>query len=110
MLPYRECHWDAWRHILDARLLAEVLGITDAAVHEAMHRLRTMLSAEPSIAGETQSLCNLEAEREEYGYPDDSAALATQQLQLKMQGIPLPDAAAEFEKARVAREAEAKKS
>ncbi len=110
MLPYRECHWDAWRHILDARLLAEVLGITDTAVHEAMHRLRTMLSAEPSIAGETQSLCNLEAEREEYGYPDDSAALATQQLQLKMQGIPLPDAAAEFEKARVAREAEAKKS
>ena len=110
MLPYRECHWDAWRHILDARLLAEVLGITDTAVHEAMHRLRTMLSAEPSIAGETQSLCNLEAEREEYGYPDDSAALATQQLQLKMQGIPLPDAAAEFEKARAAREAEAKKS
>lgn len=110
MLPYRECHWDAWRHILDARLLSEVLGIKDTAVHEAMQTLREMLSAEPSIAGETQSLCDLEAEREEYGYPDDSAALATQQLQLKKQGIPLLDAAAEFEKARAAREAEAKKS
>ena len=110
MLPYNECHWDAWRHILDARLLSEVLVIKDTAVHEAMQTLREMLSAEPSIGGDKQSICNLEAEREEYGYPDDSAALATQQLQLKMQGIPLPDAAAEFEKARVAREAEAKKS
>ena len=106
MLPYNECRWDAWRHILDARLLSEVLGIDEPAVHEAMQTLREMLSAEPSITGDKQSVCDLAAEREEYGYADDSAILATQQLQLRMRGIPLPDAAAEFEKAR----AEAKKS
>ena len=106
MLPYNECRWDAWRHILDARLLLEVLGIDEPAVHEAMQTLREMLSAEPSITGDKQSVCNLEAEREEYGYPDDSAALATQQLNLQLRGIPLPDAAVEFEKSR----SEAKKS
>ncbi len=106
MLPYNECLWDAWRHILDARLLSEVLGIDAPAVHEAMQTLREMLSAEPSITGDKQSVCDLAAEREEYGYADDSAILATQQLQLRMRGIPLPDASAEFEKAR----AEAKKS
>ena len=106
MLPYNECRWDAWRHILDARLLLEVLGIDEPAVHEAMQTLREMLSAEPSITGDKQSVCDLTAEREEYGYPDDSAALATQQLNLQLRGIPLPDAAVEFEKSR----AEAKKS
>ena len=100
MLPYNECRWDAWRHILDARLLSEVLGIDEPAVHAAMQRLREMLSAEPSITGDKQSICDLEAEREKHGYADDSAELATQQLQLRMRGIPLPDAAAEFERAR----------
>ncbi len=110
MRPYNESHWDAWRHILDAQLLAEVFGITDTAVHEAMQMLREMLSAEPSIAGTKKAICELDVEAAKHGYPDDSAALATQQLNLQLRGIPLPDASAEFKKAQEEREAEAKKS
>ena len=105
MLPYNECRYDAWRHILDAWLLTEVLGITNPAVHKAMQKLRTMLCQEPSIAGDKDSIADLAAEAEEHGYADDAEALATQQLALQMRGIELPDAAAEFEKAKAEREA-----
>ena len=94
--PYNECATDAWRHILDARLLAEVLGITDAETHRAMQRLREMLSAEPSIAGTKleENSCNLEEERENHNLggcaESDAADLATQQTKLKGAGIYLP--------------------
>ncbi len=94
MLPYNECHRDAWRHVLDARLLADVLGITEPAIHEAMQTLREMLSAEPSIRGTKKSTCNLADEREKHHLPgtdeDDSRALADEQQQLAARGIPLP--------------------
>ncbi len=105
MLPYSECRWDAWRHVLDARLLTEVLGITDTTVHDAMQTLRTMLSDEPSIAGTKNSMVDLAEEGEKHGYADDAAALATQQLALQMRGIKLPNAAAELEKAKAERKA-----
>ena len=94
MLPYNESVRDKWRHVLDARLLAEVLGITDESTHREMQRLREMLCEEPTIAGTKKETCDLEAEREKYnlgGSPEtDAKALATQQLKLKMAGIWLP--------------------
>ena len=94
MLPYNESVRDKWRHVLDARLLSEVLGITDEATHRAMQRLREMLCAEPTIAGTKKETCDLEAEREKYNLGGsaeaDAKALATQQLKLKMAGIWLP--------------------
>ena len=94
MLPYNECVWDEWRHVLDARLLAEVLGITDRKTHEAMHRLREMLCAEPTIAGTKKSTCDLEEERAKFdlgGCPAaDKQALDAQQARLRQQGIYLP--------------------
>ena len=94
MLPYHRSADDAWRHVLDARLLAEVLGITDESTHRAMQRLREMLCAEPTIAGTSKKVHNLEAEREKYNLGGsaeaDAKALATQQLKLKMAGIWLP--------------------
>ena len=107
MLPYSECRWDAWRYVLDARILTEVLEITDSAVHDAMQTLRTMLSEEPSIAGDKDGYTDLVAEAKKHGYADDTASLATQQLALQMRGIELPDAAAEFEKAKAERKARA---
>ena len=94
MLPYHRSADDAWRHVLDARLLAEVLGITDEETHRAMQRLREMLCAEPTIAGTKKETCDLEAEREKYNLGGsaeaDAKALATQQLKLEMAGIWLP--------------------
>ena len=94
MLPYHRSADDAWRHVLDARLLSEVLGITDESTHRAMQRLREMLCAEPTIAGTKKETCDLEAEREKYNLGGsaevDAKALATQQLKLKMAGIWLP--------------------
>ena len=94
MLPYNESVRDKWRHVLDARLLAEVLGITDEATHRAMQDLREMLCEEPTIAGTKKETCNLEAERKKYNLGGsaevDAKALATQQLKLKMAGIWLP--------------------
>ena len=94
MLPYNESVRDKWRHVLDARLLSEVLGITDESTHRAMQRLREMLCAEPTIAGTKKETCDLEAEREKYNLGGsaeaDAKALATQQLKLKMAGIWLP--------------------
>ena len=94
MLPYNESVRDKWRHVLDARLLAEVLGITDESTHREMQRLREMLCAEPTIAGTKKETCDLEAEREKYNLGGsaeaDAKALATQQLKLKMAGIWLP--------------------
>ena len=94
MLPYNESVRDKWRHVLDARLLSEVLGITDEATHRAMQSLREMLCAEPTIAGTKKETCDLEAEREKYNLggsaETDAKALATQQLKLKMAGIWLP--------------------
>ena len=94
MLPYNESVRDKWRHVLDARLLSEVLGITDEATHRAMQGLREMLCAEPTIAGTKKETCNLEAEREKYNLGGsaeaDAKALATQQLKLKMADIWLP--------------------
>ena len=86
MLPYNECKADPWRHILDARLLAEVLGITDKETHKAMQHLREMLCAEPTIAGTKleKNFCNLEKEREKFALGGcaevDAKALATQQF------------------------------
>ena len=96
MLPYNECKSDPWRHILDARLLAEVLGITDKATHKAMQRLREMLCAEPTIAGTklAKNFCDLEEEREKFALGGcaavDAEALATQQLKLGAVGLWLP--------------------
>ena len=94
MLPYNESVRDKWRHVLDARLLAEVLGITDESTHRAMQGLREMLCAEPTIAGTKKETCDLEAEREKYNLGGsaeaDAKALATQQLKLEMAGIWLP--------------------
>ena len=96
MLPYNECKADPWRHILDARLLAEVLGITDKETHKAMQNLREMLCAEPTIAGTKleKNFCNLEEEREKFALGGcaavDAEALAAQQGALKDAGISLP--------------------
>ena len=96
MLPYNECKSDPWRHILDARLLAEVLGITDKATHKAMQNLREMLCAEPTIAGTKleKNFCNLEKEREKFALGGcaavDAKALAAQQRALEDAGISLP--------------------
>ena len=98
--PYNECASDAWRHILDARLLAEVLGITDEETHRAMQRLREMLSDEPSITGTKQTSCCYEKDKRDaasrgvpYDYDDaaEAKALKTQQLQLASVGIWLPE-------------------
>ena len=97
--PYNECASDAWRHILDARLLAEVLGITDEKTHRAMQRLREMLSDEPSITGTKARRCSFAQDKKDaasrgvpYDYDDalEDEALKTQQLQLASVGIWLP--------------------
>ncbi len=99
MKPYNECADDAWRAVLDARLLSEVLGITDAATHQAMQRLREMLSAEPSIAGTKKERCCYAKDRKKavrsgvpYAYDDDveERALAAAQAELAGRGIYLP--------------------
>ena len=97
--PYNECAFDAWRHILDARLLAEVLGITDEEAHRAMQRLREMLSDEPSITGTKARRCSFAQDKKDaasrgvpYDYDDalEAQRLATQQLKLASVGIWLP--------------------
>ena len=97
--PYNECASDAWRHILDARLLSEVLGITDPGTHQAMQRLREMLSDEPSITGTKVRPCSFAQDKRDaasrgvpYDYDDvlEDEALKTQQLQLASVGIWLP--------------------
>ena len=96
MLPYNECQYDEWRHVLDARLLAEVLGITDPEPHQAMQNLREMLCAEPTIAGTKleKNFCNLEEEREEFNIggsaDEDKKALQREQRTLRTLGIWLP--------------------
>ena len=94
MLPYNECVWDDWRHVLDARLLAEVLGITDEETHRGMQNLRETLCAEPTIAGTKQKVCDLEKERDDFnlgGCPDaELRHLAAQRAQLEAQGIWMP--------------------
>lgn len=99
MKPYNECADDAWRHILDARLLSEVLGITDAATHQAMQTLRELLSIEPSIAGTKKARCCYAADRKKavrsgvpYAYDDDveARALSAMQAELAGRGIYLP--------------------
>ena len=64
MLPFNEAAHDPVRHELDRRLLSEVLGITTEDAHNAMHRLRELLCAEPSIHGGKKSRCDLEKEWE----------------------------------------------
>ena len=97
--PYNECASDAWRHILDARLLAEVLGITDVETHQAMQRLREMLSDEPSITGTKQTSCCYKKDKRDaasrgvpYDYDDaaEAQALDEQQARLRGMGIHLP--------------------
>ena len=97
--PYNECASDAWRHILDARLLAEVLGITDEETHRAMQRLREMLSDEPSITGTKNKLCSFAKDKKDaekrgvpYDYDDalEAEALAEMQAALARNGISLP--------------------
>ncbi len=100
--PYNECANDAWRHILDARLLAEVLGITDPETHRAMHKLREMLSDEPSIAGTKleKNFCDFAKDKKDaekrgvpYDYDDEAEAKALQRERrtLETQGIYLPE-------------------
>ena len=97
--PYNECASDAWRHILDARLLAEVLGITDVETHRAMQRLREMLSDEPSITGTKNKLCSFAKDKKDaakrgvpYDYDEalEAEALAEMQAALARNGISLP--------------------
>ena len=64
MLPFNEAAHDPVRHELDRLLLTEVLNITTEDAHNAMHRLRELLCAEPSIHGGKKSRCNLEKEWE----------------------------------------------
>ena len=64
MLPFNEAAADSVRHELDCRLLREVLGITSEDAHNAVHRLRELLCAEPSIHGGKKSRCDLEKEWE----------------------------------------------
>ena len=101
MLPYNECASDPWRHILDARLLAEVLGITDEETHRAMQRLREMLSDEPSIAGTKleKNFCDFAKDKKNaeklgvpYNYDDEAEAqaLKAQQDALRVLDIWLP--------------------
>ena len=67
LLPFNECYrakqkkHDTVRAELD-RCVLELLGITDAAIHDAMKTLRIKLSREPSIQGTKKSQCNLKAE------------------------------------------------
>jgi len=98
--PYNECNDDEWRHVLDARLLAEVLDITDPEVHAAMHKLREMLTDEPSIAGDKEDVCSFERDKKDadkrnvpYDYDDaeEAQALVTQQWELEMLDIYLPN-------------------
>ena len=97
MLPYNECKSDEWRHVLDARLLAEVLGITDKATHRAMQDLREMLCAEPTIAGTKleENFCNLEEERKKFNLDGnatvDADALKMQKRKLASVGVWLPN-------------------
>ena len=97
--PYNECASDAWRHILDARLLAEIFGITDVETHRAMQRLREMLSDEPSITGTKKTSCCYKKDRKDaasrgvpYDYDDaaEAQALKTQQRRLEGAGIWFP--------------------
>ena len=64
MLPFNEIDHDPVRHQLDRLLLTEVLDITSEDAHNAVHRLRELLSAEPSIHGGKKSRCDLEKEWE----------------------------------------------
>ncbi|MDE0471261.1 MAG: hypothetical protein OXH57_04920, partial [Ekhidna sp.] len=64
MLPFNEIDHDPVRHELDRLLLTEVLDITTEDAHNAVHRLRELLCAEPSIHGGKKSRCNLEKEWE----------------------------------------------
>ncbi len=64
MLPFNEADRDLVRHELDRRLLNEVLNITSEDAYNAIHRLRELLCAEPSIHGGKKSKCNLEKEWE----------------------------------------------
>ena len=64
MLPFNEADHDPVRHELDRLLLIEVLNITSEDAHKAIHRLRELLCAEPSIHGGKKSRCNLEKEWE----------------------------------------------
>ena len=64
MLPFNEAAHDPVRHELDRFLLSEVLDITSEDAHNAIHRLRELLCAEPSIHGGKKSRCNLEKEWE----------------------------------------------
>ncbi|MDE0469236.1 MAG: hypothetical protein OYL97_19460 [Candidatus Poribacteria bacterium] len=62
MLPFNEADHDPVRHGLDRLLLTEVLNITTEDAHNAIHRLRELLCAEPSIHGGKKSRCDLEKE------------------------------------------------
>lgn len=64
MLPFNEAGHDPVRHELDRLLLTEVLNITTEDAHNAVHRLRELLCAEPSIHGGKKSKCDLEKEWE----------------------------------------------
>ena len=64
MLPFNEADHDPVRHELDRLLLSEVLDITSEDAHNAIHRLRELLCAEPSIHGGKKSRCDLEKEWE----------------------------------------------
>ncbi|MDE0636084.1 MAG: hypothetical protein OXI43_09595 [Candidatus Poribacteria bacterium] len=64
MLPFNEADHDPVRHELDRLLLTEVLDITSEDAHNAVHRLRELLCAEPSIHGGKKSRCDLEKEWE----------------------------------------------
>ena len=64
MLPFNEIKDDPVRHELDCLLLTEVLNITSEDAHNAVYRLRELLSAEPSIHGGKESRCDLEKEWE----------------------------------------------
>ena len=99
MKPLRECDEDKWQHILDARLLAEVLGITDDETHKALHAMRKTPSQEPRIKGTVKRQCNLANERRQLrekgielpgSETADAAALRAQQQRLIRDDIHLP--------------------
>lgn len=91
MLPYNECATDPWRHILDARLLVEVFGITDEETHRAMQTLREMLCDEPTIAATKNKRCCFIKDRAKakkngwaYDYDDEAEANALTEQKEKL--------------------------
>jgi len=95
---YQESVSDPWRHILDARLFSEVLGITNERTHRELQDLRRLLCNEPIVAGDKKEICCFMKDRKKaatngWDYIHDDAAemkaLEEQKVLLVESGIRL---------------------